>query len=99
MITIEAVQQQILAADMGRWAECLPQQIHQALASDRHGDLGRWQQLLRLLPDIKTDDVDLNADALRIGQPGMLEEATRKDVLQVLRACNPGAKGRMNYLE
>ncbi len=93
MITIEAVQQQMLAADMGRWAESLPQQIHQALASDRHGDLGRWQQLLQLLPDIETDDVDLNADVLRVGQPGMLEEPTQKDVFQVLRALQPWRKG------
>ncbi len=93
MIAVEIVQQRLCDAGMPGWAAILPQQIEQALAADRHGDLGRWRHLLLQLPDRKTVDVDLEADTLRIGRADEIEKEIRQDIYQTLRALQPWRKG------
>jgi tRNA (mo5U34)-methyltransferase len=93
MIAVEKIRQQMRDEGMSVWAALLPEQIRRALAADRHGDLGRWKQLLQLLPDVSTDDVDLNANTLRIGTAGQIDAGTQNDIYQVLRALQPWRKG------
>jgi len=93
MITTEEICQALLDAGMAGWAAMLPQQIEQALGADRHGDLGRWRYLLQQLPQIPTEDVDLQADRLRIGRAQQVGEAARQDIHQTLRALQPWRKG------
>ncbi|WP_456380406.1 tRNA 5-methoxyuridine(34)/uridine 5-oxyacetic acid(34) synthase CmoB [Thiolapillus sp.] len=93
MIPVEVVQQELCDAGMPGWAAILPRQIEQALTADRHGDLGRWRYLLQQMPDIQTADIDLKADILRIGQVGEINENTRQDIYQTLRALQPWRKG------
>ncbi len=93
MICVEVIQQQLVAAGMPGWAAMLPQQIEQALAAERHGDLGRWQHLLQQLPDVKAADIDLKADALRIGRAADIDEKTCSDIYQTLRTLQPWRKG------
>lgn len=93
MIPVEVIQQQLIDAQSPGWAAILPQQIEQALAADRHGDLGRWRHLLQQLPDIQTADIDLKADTLRIGQMVEVNKNTRRDICQTLRALQPWRKG------
>ncbi|WP_457676281.1 tRNA 5-methoxyuridine(34)/uridine 5-oxyacetic acid(34) synthase CmoB [Thiolapillus sp.] len=78
---------------MEAWAEKLPEQLARALSVDGHGDLGRWEQLLKLLPACATRDLDLAADRIRIGREGEVDEATSRDILGVLRALQPWRKG------
>ena len=54
---------------MRTWIDRLPQQIHQALDSKRHGDLERWQAVLGQLPDITPSSYDLNTTPLRFDHP------------------------------
>ena len=93
MICVEVIQQQLAEAGMPAWAAMLPQQIEQALAADRHGDLGRWLHLLQQLPDVKAADIDLKADALRIGRADEVDAEARQDIYQTLRALQPWRKG------
>jgi tRNA (mo5U34)-methyltransferase len=88
--TIEA---QLRDAGMDAWADVLAGQIQQALAGDRHGDLGRWRYLLEQLPSARSRDVDLAADRLRIGREEEIDTETRKHIHQSLRALQPWRKG------
>ena len=38
----------------------------------RHGDYGRWQAALSALPEIEPAGIDLNADAVRIGDAAQI---------------------------
>ena len=93
MIATEEICQALSDAGMAGWAAMLPRQIEQALSADRHGDLGRWRYLLQQLPEIQTEDIDLRADRLRIGQAQQAGEAVRQDIHQTLRALQPWRKG------
>jgi len=75
------------------WAEVLPEQLATALAADRHGDLGRWQQLLALLPAVQTRDLDLRAGRVRVGRASELDAITREEIRRSLRALQPWRKG------
>lgn len=78
---------------MSAWSGQLPGQIAKALAADRHGDLGRWQNLLQQLPLVRTRDIDLQADTLRIGRENDIDADTHQDIFQTLRALQPWRKG------
>lgn len=93
MIQVSQVQEQLAEAGMPVWAERLPGQIRKALEADRHGDLGRWQYLLQQLPQVKTTDIDLQADTLRIGRAEEIDVKTCQDIYQTLRALQPWRKG------
>ncbi|WP_457668934.1 tRNA 5-methoxyuridine(34)/uridine 5-oxyacetic acid(34) synthase CmoB [Thiolapillus sp.] len=93
MIFTEEVCQLLSDAGMASWATLLPRQIEQALSADRHGDLGRWQYLLQQLPDIRSDDIDLQADRVRVGCAQETNETVRRDIYQTLRALQPWRKG------
>ena len=86
---------QALFRDHGleRWADLLPEQLAAALAADRHGDLRRWQQLLALLPEVKTRDLDLGADRVRVGRADEVEADLREEIHRSLRAFQPWRKG------
>jgi len=93
VIHIQAIQEQLRQAGMHSWAELVPGQMRQALAVDRHGDLERWRYLLQQLPKVQTRDLDLKADRLRIGRKEEIDEQTRRDIFQSLRALQPWRKG------
>ncbi|BAO44401.1 tRNA 5-methoxyuridine(34)/uridine 5-oxyacetic acid(34) synthase CmoB [Thiolapillus brandeum] len=93
MIHSSAIEAELRDAGMDAWADVLAQQIQQALAGDRHGDLGRWRHLLEQLPLIQSRDLDLAADRLRIGRKEELDAETRKHIHQSLRALQPWRKG------
>ncbi len=93
MIDVPKVQQALADAAMETWARCLPAQLEQALSADRHGDLGRWELLLQMLPSCATRDIDLAADCIRIGREDEIGDEIRKDILGVLRALQPWRKG------
>jgi tRNA (mo5U34)-methyltransferase len=93
VISSQAIQQVLTEAGMEAWAERLPMQLEQALSADRHGDLGRWEHLLWMLPSCATRDMDLAADCIRIGRQDDIGNDVRKDILGVLRALQPWRKG------
>jgi tRNA (mo5U34)-methyltransferase len=75
------------------WFADLPAQLERALDPDRHGDLARWQELLRQLPAITPSLVDFGRDAVRIGGDGDCDEATRRRIETLLRELHPWRKG------
>lgn len=93
MIPVPAIRQQFIDAGMSAWADLLPAQVETALSADSHGDLGRWRHLLAQLPQVQTDNLNLQADTVRVGRPDEVEEHVRRPIYQTLRALQPWRKG------
>jgi tRNA (mo5U34)-methyltransferase len=75
-----------------------PQDFHRSLdeAWNRvrgHGDYGRWQAALSALPALKPSAIDLDADAVRIGDPAQADAGTRHALAQALQQLHPWRKG------
>jgi len=58
-----------------------------------HGDYPRWQSALDALPGIAVTDVELNADTIRLGHAGDLDEMTREACQTSLQQLHPWRKG------
>ena len=93
MIELSAIRQDLQDAGMREWAKIVQTQVEQALAADRHGDLGRWRYLLDQLPKVRSTDVDLTAGCIRVGRADEIDGLTRKHIHQSLRALQPWRKG------
>ncbi len=77
----------------GDWLEVLPGQIGQRLNPARNKDLLHWQNVIRNLPSIKPDAVDLNKAAIRIGS---VEDASQETIARLkasLMELHPWRKG------
>lgn len=73
------------------WAERLPAQLKPAFDTCRHGDWPKWREVLRHLPSIAADRVDLNADAIVVEGPCSNEH--RLAIAHLLRELHPWRKG------
>jgi tRNA (mo5U34)-methyltransferase len=62
----------------------------------KHGDYPRWNSALIGTESIHTDDVDLNADAIRLGTGDKLSDAERDKLEQDLQQLHPWRKGPFN---
>jgi len=75
------------------WAATLPEYLNAAFSPSWHGDYPAWQKVLNSLPAIKTDDCDLNAAAVRIGNQTELNDTARVALKQSLQKLHPWRKG------
>lgn len=75
------------------WARQLPAQLYEVFTGKRHGDLERWRHLLDGLPAVRSDDLDLQADRIRVGRARDMSAQQREEILQTLRALQPWRKG------
>ncbi|MEJ2531154.1 MAG: tRNA 5-methoxyuridine(34)/uridine 5-oxyacetic acid(34) synthase CmoB [Halioglobus sp.] len=78
---------------LAAWGALLPEQVARGLSRQRYGDLPRWLQALEKLPDLRADEVIL--DAARVGArcaspPG--EDVVRQ-LRESLQALHPWRKG------
>lgn len=79
--------------DFVHWAECLEAQIENGLSKQRHGDLPLWQSLVNSLPDHNTASVELDADKVRAGETGDVDEAEREALKNQFMQLQPWRKG------
>ena len=93
MIELDRIRSLLAGVGMEAWAEELPGQVAQALAPGRHGDLERWRHLLEGLPEVKSADLDLAAEAVRVGSAGEIDPQVREEIHRGLRALQPWRKG------
>lgn len=75
------------------WAERLPGQIDEGFSTRRHGDLPIWNTIINNLPDFSPASIDLDADLVRAGEAGDIDEAQRKQLKQQLMQLQPWRKG------
>ena len=64
-----------------------------ALHPTQHGDLSRWLEALRKLPDIPRGTVRLDSAAVSVEAPGDRSEITRREVRSQLMELHPWRKG------
>jgi tRNA (mo5U34)-methyltransferase len=76
---------------LGEWVGQWPSLLEKAYASDRHGDLPRWQAILDALPPIRPEQVVLNAPRVRI--TGECDPTQRQTIETRLRELHPWRKG------
>lgn len=68
--------------------ECL---LKEKLFEKPHGDMQRWLNALHSLPDIKADNVHINAS--RVGASGSISDAAKASLDQSLQGLRPWRKG------
>ncbi len=83
----------LAATPLADWQSLLSPQIEQALNPASHGDLPAWYAALDQLPSLAINSVDLNCDALRIGEPTDIDATTRDRLRGRLMAFHPWRKG------
>lgn len=75
------------------WAEKLPVQILNGLDKKRHGDLPKWQEAVKNLPEIHASTIDVNADKVRAGVESDVSDDLRETLRQQLKQLIPWRKG------
>lgn len=93
MIDYSHLYRKIESSRLKPWLDVLPSQVEAALYKSKHGDLEKWLEILRKLPEIKPSSIDLNADSIRIGQSGDCDEKTRAKIEKLLFKFHPWRKG------
>ncbi len=61
--------------------------------SRNHGDIQRWKAALDKLPNIQTNDVNLDCDAIHIGSASEIDSAESEILLESLQEFRPWRKG------
>jgi len=84
--------------ELHTWLAYLPQQLAEALASQRHPEFHGWWQRIEQLPEIQSAVIDLQAAAISAGQGVQpdgqpLTESQKKQITGLLRNLMPWRKG------
>jgi tRNA (mo5U34)-methyltransferase len=74
------------------WGRVLPSQVEGALSKRHHGDLSRWLELIRQLPELPSGRAWLDQDCITVGAVEVSEEQ-RRLIADLLRGLHPWRKG------
>lgn len=85
--------QALAQSPLSPWQDTFAQLMQQALAPGKHGDLARWCDALRALPDIPVSRVVLDQDTVTAGLPGDCSDAVRQQLTDALQGLHPWRKG------
>jgi len=69
----------------------------QAAHAAPHGDMERWQQAIRQLPQTRPSRIILDADTITIGTKADLSDSERKQTEDALRLLHPWRKGPYDF--
>lgn len=93
MIDFAPLYQKLLGTELEPLALALPDLLEQQLSEKRHGDLTRWLSALESLPAVEPGNIDLNADAITVGNEYSCSDVTRQQIETGLRNLMPWRKG------
>ena len=93
MIDFAPLYQRLTGTALEPLTDALPGLLERQFSEIRHGDLPRWLAALENLPAVKPVNVDLNADAITVGNLHSCSEKTRHDIEAGLRQLMPWRKG------
>ena len=82
-----------LGGDLSRWADILPSQIDKGLSHKRYGDLARWQQAVKSLPDIAVKSITTSHARVGANTDAPLPDSTREQLRTALMGLHPWRKG------
>ncbi|EGW55668.1 tRNA 5-methoxyuridine(34)/uridine 5-oxyacetic acid(34) synthase CmoB [Candidatus Endoriftia persephone] len=83
----------LLETPLGRWLAQLPEQVEAVWRERSHGDMGRWQQAIAELPDLKLSGCELDRAAVTAGRPEDCDAASRAQIEPLLQQLHPWRKG------
>jgi len=89
---MEAFAAQLLQ-DEARWSDHFAEDAQAMLTALKHGDLERWIAAIQNLPQIETQAISLNQDAITVSAGEILSPATHARLLKSLQALKPWRKG------
>ena len=75
------------------WLETISEQLNEKIYDCNHGDQLAWENMLASLPDIKADEVTLNADAIKLASNISHDDAFREKLKEQLKVLMPWRKG------
>ena len=82
----------IAQSPLSHWLETLPGQLKHWELEASHGDLPKWQKVLKNLPEVSTNHVNLQ-DKVQIGTGDELSEGQQKQLTHLLKRMMPWRKG------
>lgn len=85
--------QQLQHSELCDWLPPLQQAIESKLSRLNHGDLPQWLAAFDALPDLATDQLELDRDALLIGSPKGAAEPQQQQIETAMRQLMPWRKG------
>ena len=74
------------------WLDQFKQAVNDRMADYTHGNLSDWIKLLKQLPDITPDHIEL-ASKVEIGSASQLSETEQQELKQLLMKFHPWRKG------
>jgi len=87
----------IADSDLAPWLETLPNRIHSAISDSNNGHMPKWLGALDNLPQVAPSRIDLDSDAVTIGQPSDLSPEQQASLRETLLAFHPWRKGPWNF--
>lgn len=87
---------QLRQRDLKDWAELLQRQLAERFCADYHGDFPKWNKLIQQLPIVTPSVIDLNADAIKIGESSDIDNDVRLFIESQLISLQPWRKGPFN---
>ena len=82
----------IAQSPLSHWLETLPSQLKHWQNEASHGDLPKWQKVLKNLPEVATKHVNI-IDKVEIGAPGEMTKGEQKQTIHLLKRMMPWRKG------
>ena len=93
MVDLAALRRELGGHPLEPWMEWLPEALGAILDPARNGNLPRFQAALESCPRLRARNVDLDRDAILIGEAGEIDAAERQRLEQSLRGLMPWRKG------
>lgn len=85
--------QGLAQSPLAPWQTLFAQLMQQALAPGKHGDLARWSEALKALPELPIERVQLDLDAVTATVSGELDFTVRQQLIEALQGLHPWRKG------
>lgn len=92
MIDFASFYEVIARSPLGHWLETLPAQLSAWENAQRHGDLPRWQRVLKKLEPYQAQWINLK-DQVQIGQPSEISTGEQTKLTNLLQHFHPWRKG------
>jgi len=93
MISYKTLYEKLSEPPFSQWRETLPAQIDKLLFNSNNGNLKKWQQAIKNLPNIKTHIVSLNTNKVIAATNENITAATSQQLEKNLRELMPWRKG------
>ena len=93
MIDVNSLLAAMSRPALSAWRTILPAQISSAYSAAQHGDLPTWRAIIAALPALRASSIQLDNDAIVIGQSEDATPQQQEQVETLLRKLHPWRKG------